>query len=265
MSWKEYAYSDWNERLFRHHFIADPPVNDQLVERVIAMPEELSLVVGDPHTPAVTIADAFVAQVRSQLPRGKESFSGYCLDYRGWTTDSAVPPRSFGMLWFTCLIAYGYPSPDLNFYQRLHLALGKKDNLQYRDGDGSPSCVPRLWAEFHEWTRKRRAAGAMVRPLSLPTDVGRRTAIGLSWFLTFPHQRDRAELAKCLWDAGLVGPGVGVRERRDGPQRNETQDRECGEDFLLGGHHASPDGLQQEVRREEIEELEPAPRHETRS
>jgi hypothetical protein len=204
--WREWTYADWNRCLLEYHFTTTGSALHDPVERIPATPDELVVVAGDATAHPSAVVSALVARIREQLPYGRESFSGYCLDYQGWSVESSDYPRFFGMLWLTCLIAYGYPRTEIPFYPRLHEAIRKKDNLQYRLGNQNPSCLPRLWEDLRAWTLARREKNANVRELLLPADVGRRTAIGYSWFLAFPHQRDRLELAKCLWERELVGP-----------------------------------------------------------
>jgi hypothetical protein len=206
VNWRECTYADWNRRLVAHHFVATGSLIDEPVERIPATPEELVVVTEDPTADPSSVVEAFVERIREQVPYGEESFSGYCLDYKGWNPESPDYPHFFGMLWFTCLVAYGYPRTEIQFYPRIYEALKKKDNLQYRLANQYPSCLPVLWADLRTWTLARREMRANIRELLLPADVGRRKAIGYSWFLAFPHHRDRLELAKCLWERELVGP-----------------------------------------------------------
>jgi hypothetical protein len=234
---------------------------DEPVERIFAVPDELAMAVGAGSADADAITDAFVNQVQLRLSKGRRSFSGFCRDYGSWSPRADGNPHFFGMLWFTCLIAYGYPNPALSFYERLHQALGKKDNLQYRGSEGNPSCLPGLWSDFADWLDRRRVKGAQLRSLSLPADVGLRTAIGFSWFLTFPHRADRAELARCLWDAGLIGPEPPitpvVRKLEQRRERFSGEFREDLDDFVgalrRGAVEAKASAFWRAVRQEAID------------
>jgi hypothetical protein len=238
LSWREWTYAEWNRRLLEHVLCGEGSILQEPVERIPATPEELLSVVQDLAAAPEEVQAAFVGAVKQQLPFGEESFSGFCLEFGAWTEKSPNYPRFFGMLWFTCLVAYGYPQPELPFYERVWAALGKKDNLQYQDGPHHPSCLPVLWRLLRDWTLNRRRAGVGIRELLLPLDVGGRKAMGFSWFLAFPHQRDRLELSKCLWESQLIGPEppiepviAALQTNRD---RFSPEFREDLDDFVKG-------------------------------
>ena len=102
------------------------------------------------------------------------------------------------MLWFTCLVAYGYPDPgEGGFHNRLtYLLLNKHDQLTQ---------LPRIWRDFRDWTHHHVRIGTSIRELVLPPEDTFRTVIGYSYFLAFPHQHDRHILAEVLDKARLVG------------------------------------------------------------
>ena len=149
------------------------------------------------------IARAFADACLSNIPSGR-SFYGFCGSELGrkrasaapWTPKSPEPPYFFAMLWFTCLVAYGYPDAEGGFYDRLWGLIGNTDSLQG---------LPDLWLEVWEWTYRRREAGEAIRILSLPPRDDFRTIIGESHFLAFPHKHDRRQIARVLVEADLVG------------------------------------------------------------
>jgi len=205
VTWKEWTYGDWNLALLQHVFRAKAKWQREPVERILAAPDELLIVVKDTSASATEVVEAFVAAARANTPRNGKTFGSFCYDYRGWTPASEAPPHFFGMLWLTCLAAHGHPDPKATFYQRMWDLLGKKDNLQRQVGDSSPVCFPPLWNDLQAWLAVRNGKGEHFRTLLLPTEVGRRTAIGQSWFLAFPHAEDRGKLARALWEEGLIG------------------------------------------------------------
>lgn len=205
VSWKEWTYGDWNLALLRHVFRASAKWQRDPVERILASPDELLTVVKDASADSTEVVEAFVAAARANTPRNGKTFSSFCFDYRGWTPSAEAPPHFFGMLWLTCLAAHGHPDPKATFYKRMWDLLGKKDNLQHHVGDSSPVCFPPLWNDLQAWLAVRNGRGEPYRTLLLPTDVGRRTAIGQSWFLAFPHAEDRGKLARALWEEELIG------------------------------------------------------------
>lgn len=205
MGWKLWNYADWNVALLRHAFGATSKWQREPVERIQATPEELLALVSDPETIADAVVAAFVSCARSNVPRRGKTFGRFCYEYNGWSPASREPPHFFGMLWLTCLAAYGYPSARLPFHERMWKLLDKTDNLQWELGEGNPICLPPLWYDLQTWLAGAHGRGDPYRTLLLPTEVGKRTGIGQSWFLTFPHADDRSKLAQALWGEGLVG------------------------------------------------------------
>jgi len=118
LDWRTWSYEEWNDCLFHYCLGAaspDPPP----VERLAATPEELVVVVGATKDEIDDVARAFVDACLSKIPSGR-SFYGYCGSDLGrrraseapWTPEADEPPYFFAMLWFTCLVAYGYPNTE---------------------------------------------------------------------------------------------------------------------------------------------------------
>jgi hypothetical protein len=84
---------------------------------------------------------------------------------------------------------------------------GRTTSFHYRTGP----CLPQLWENLAEWTRRRNAAGDPIRVLHLPPFSEYRAVIGASHFLAFPNRHDRTALARVLWERRLVGfePPIG--------------------------------------------------------
>jgi len=169
------------------------------VERIVATPHELVTVTNDPEASPDEAAARFVAVMKRELPSHGISFHSFCSDTasRGWTLKSARPPHFFAMLWLTCLVANGYPDGGADEYHgRIAGLFGRNMNLD---------CLPDLWSRLQEWTAIRAAADLRFRSLVLPPSDLYRTVIGSSWFLAFPHARDRAKLRDLLEEHDLVG------------------------------------------------------------
>lgn len=192
-AWSRWTYDAWNDQLVDYCLRAAQ--GDEVpAERLAATPEELALATGADPADAMSVASAFVQACMAQLPRGT-SFCGFCKD-NNWGPESSNVPPFFGMLWLTCLIAYGYPTAEGGFFQRLWALMGNKDHV---------ACLPDLWRDVSAWTRERKRAGSRWRELVLPPDDVFRRTIGHSHFLAFPHEHDRRRLARILIEADLVG------------------------------------------------------------
>ena len=200
--WRDWSYEEWNQRLVDYCLRANGQELDP-VERLAATPEELVLVTGSAEDEADAVARAFVDACLSNIPSGR-SFYGFCGSDLGrkrasatpWKPESPEPPYFFAMLWFTCLVAHGYPDAEGGFYDRLTGLIGNTDSLQG---------LPDLWLEVWEWTYRRNEAGEAIRILSLPHRDDFLTVIGESYFLAFPHKHDRRQIARVLVEADLVG------------------------------------------------------------
>lgn len=200
--WRTWSYEQWNRRLIDYCLGVRGREPDS-IERLAATPEELVLVANGANDEVDQIAREFAAACLANIPRGR-SFCGFCGSNLArkresavpWSPKSPHPPYFFAMLWFTCLIAYGYPDTEGGFYDRLWGLIGNTDSLHG---------LPDLWLEVWEWTYRRQEAGEPIRILSLPPKDDFRTVIGESHFLAFPHKHDRRQIAKVLVEADLVG------------------------------------------------------------
>ncbi len=200
--WRSWSYEKWNDRLIDYclrYESPDPPP----VERLAATPEELVVLVKTTHDEVDCVTRAFVDACLTRIPSGR-SFYGFCGSDLGrrrasevpWTPEAEEAPYFFAMLWFTCLVAYGYPDTKGGFYERIWALIKKEDHLQG---------LPELWWEVGEWTLRMNEADAPIRLLSLPPKDDFRTKIGESHFLAFPHKHDRQQIARVLVEADLVG------------------------------------------------------------
>lgn len=225
-AWNDWTYADWNNRLVSYCFGDDATEGTQAglkVSRLAATPEELRIVVSDDNATSDAVVDRFVEIIKQELPHGRKSFSGYCLDNqcnerewpREWTPESPNLPHFFAMLWFTCLVAYGHPDATVGFHDRLdYLILGKHDSLE---------ALPRIWESFRDWTRYQATKGRRIRELALPPKDTFRTVIGYSYYLAFPHQSDRRILAAVLANSNLTEIDPPVRLTLDTLEQNRKQ------------------------------------------
>ena len=196
--WRTWDYGAWNDRLLRYCLTSEFTRQTSRVERIPATPEELAHAVGAAAEEGQEVAGAFLSAVRAGLPVGL-GFCGFCNDKRGWTVDAPGAPHFFGMLWATCLIAYGYPATEGSYHERAVAALGKSTQEW---------CLPGLWEEVAAWTRSKAKTlepRRRYRELLLPERDDYRRNIGYSWFLAFPHRDDRRRLRRLLEAHGLAG------------------------------------------------------------
>ncbi len=233
MSWRTWSYREWNQHLLTYCLGAIKG-KTYPVGRILASPEELAQVVGDREASPEDIAAGFVIEIGKTIPTGT-SFKTFCENYRGWHPEADNPPHFFAMLWFTCLIAHGYPDGADGFHVRMERVLGKTQRA-------AMTCLPGLWHNLAAWsTRQARLDDIVYRSLVLPEPCTFRTNIGESWFLAFPHRDDEDRLEQVLSDRDLLGdelPILGVlaalkEERRF--SRSFREDLSNFEQEFLGG------------------------------
>lgn len=194
--WHAAGYADWNALLVG--YFLDASRRGSRVERIPATPEELLRAVADPTANGDQVVSAFVQAVRTELPSGK-SFCRYCFQRSTWAPDSDEPPHFFGMLWFTCLLAAGYPEGVGSFRERFRALVGTDD--QCRHGRDQRGCLNELWEMLAEWTRAHTSLSDLILP---PAD-DRMVVIGRSYYLAFPTRRDRKILGDVLEAEDLLG------------------------------------------------------------
>lgn len=205
------SYGHWNERLVAHIFGRSS--DSSPISRIPATPEELCVVAGkDPAKLTSGEIDAlvarFLADIKTELASPRRSLLRYCLHYREdaswWSPTSYQEPYFFAMLWLTCLIAYGYPTNvEGDFYARIRTALDGNVSLQ----GTALGELDDVWEDLEKWTCSRPDYRALV----LPPRSARRSIIGRSHFLAYPHRVDRIRLASVLEGAGLAGNEPPVR------------------------------------------------------
>lgn len=188
LDWRRASYLAWNERLLDYFFAAGEL--DEPVTRIAANPEELKQVVGDQDADPDELAQAFEQAFCREVPRGR-TLDTQMSHPRHIPSEEA--PHFFGMLWMTCLICWGYPKQNEgSFDVRLREVLGRGTRYHH---------LEEAWIDLAKWLDQ--APG--YRSLALPEPDGHRTRIGRSYFLAFPHGRDRVKLSEVLAEANLGG------------------------------------------------------------
>lgn len=195
--WRRATYEDWNASLAARSFALRSDGSDLLY--VPASPDELcriSLTSAENVEPEEAVA-AFVRALRRALPSGIsiERFSRDALPL--WSSSKSNPPPFFGLLWFTCLLASGYPDDDGTIQTRFKRLVGKMPDFKGTDG----RLLDALWDETAEWSARR----ADRRTLVLPQADEHRTIVGRSFLLAFPNRFDRRKLERLLNDLNVLG------------------------------------------------------------
>ncbi len=247
--WHTAGYPDWNALLVG--YFLDASRRGSSVERIPATPEELLQAIEDPDANGDAVVSAFVQAVRSELPPGT-SFCRYCFRRSTWTSSSDEPPHFFGMLWFTCLLAAGYPEGAGSFRERFRALIGTDD--QCRHGRDQRGCLNELWEKLADWTRSHASHAELILP---PAD-DRMVVIGRSYYLAFPTRRDRKVLADVLESEDLLGiepPIIPVVRAIESARNRFSDDFRAALDhfidhFLRGGRDPTDSAFWRAIRSE---------------
>ena len=201
--WQKWKEGDWNRCLLRYCFrsLGDSDTRIGVPSSV----EDLRFAVGDTKANPSELADAFVKSIINQAERHNAK-PGRLFTKRAenWNPDTPLEPPFFAFLWATCLISQGYPNPyeTGQFHMRYLRVFGAEQRSTFKS-------LKLGWEKLSQWLEQEKALGGEEhRELVLPTELGNRTNIGYSWFLSFPSRNDRAELASVIQQ--LLDDGISL-------------------------------------------------------
>lgn len=201
--WQQWKEGDWNRCLLRYCFLGLGESDTRI--GVPSSVEDLRFAVGDPKANPSELADAFVKSIISQAERNNAK-PGRLFTKRAenWNPDTPLEPPFFAFLWATCLISQGYPNPyePGQFHMRYLRVFGAEQRSAFKS-------LKLGWEKLSHWLEQEKALGGEEhRMLTLPSELGKRTNIGYSWYLSFPSRNDRAELASVIQQ--LLDDGIPV-------------------------------------------------------
>ncbi len=201
--WQKWKEGDWNRCLLRYCFLSLGESDTRI--GVPSSVEDLRFAVGDPKANPSELADAFVKSIISQAERHNAK-PGRLFTKRAenWNPDTPLEPPFFAFLWATCLISQGYPNPyeTGQFHMRYLRVFGAEQRSTFKS-------LKLGWEKLSQWLEQEKALGGKDhRELTLPTELGKRTNIGYSWYLSFPSRNDRAELASVIQQ--LLDDGIAI-------------------------------------------------------
>jgi hypothetical protein len=196
--WTGWTAAEWNRQLLLYCFVRDQSRSP--ADPLRATLEDLPLLVRDPKSDplimAQTLRNAILTEARK---KDLDPLSYMALSADRFRPGSRSLPGFFSFLWFTCLIAQGYPDADGNglFHERF-------DRLFPRANSNCLPFLPLAWERLSEWLDQGQSfEGFPYQGLELPAVDGSRKHISHSWQLAFPCLLDRRRLAREL--AGLHG------------------------------------------------------------
>ena len=196
--WLKWSVAEWNRQLLLYCFVRDQSRSP--ADPLRATLEDLPLLVrdlkADPLIMAQTLRNAILSEARK---KDLDPLSHLAVSADRFRPSSRTPPGFFSFLWFTCLIAQGYPDANGNglFHQRFDrlFPTAKPEFLPF---------LPSAWERLSEWLDQGQSfEGFPYQCLELPTVDNSRRHISHSWKLAFPSLLDRRRLAREL--AGLHG------------------------------------------------------------
>ena len=201
--WQKWKEGDWNRCLLQYCFLSLGDSDTRI--GVSSSVEDLRFAVGDPRAKPSELADAFVKSIITQAERHNVKPARlFTKRAENWNPDTPLEPPFFAFLWATCLISQGYPNPyeTGQFHMRYLRVFGPEQRSTFRS-------LKLGWEKLSQWLVQEKALGGKEhRELTLPTELGNRTNIGYSWYLSFPSRNDRAELASVIQQ--LLDDGVAI-------------------------------------------------------
>lgn len=191
--WMDWEAGEWNQQLLLYCFVRDAHRHPR--DPIRASPDDLPLLVRDPRADPEAMAQTLLGRLRWQArQQDQDVLSQLASSCRSWRLRRRSTPGFFAFLWFTCLIAQGYPdaSGDGLFHQRFARLFPRAD-LHHL------ASLHEAWELLSEWLDEGQSfEGHAYTGLELPPHDPWRRHISHSWHLAFPSLMDRRQLAASL-------------------------------------------------------------------
>jgi len=187
-AWREWSAEQWNQHLLLFCFVQDaeaPPW-----QGIRASEDELQVLVGDNDTSPMELAMTLKLALDRQARHGADvpcAAALMALQVESFRPAPAKLPPFFAFLWFTCLVAHGFPDPQMEgkFHARFDQLFGPNQQRFL-------AALPQAWEKLIRWLNLDGIfGGAPHRSLQLRPIPGNCSRIGHSWTLSFPRLADR--------------------------------------------------------------------------
>jgi len=152
------GYPEWNRRLLRHYFGAEPHGPDwhRPVTHLHVTVEDLHQTAGDPAISPSDVRASFLAMFASEH-RGRK-FSTVARDSGDWRPQALHDePPFFVHLVVSCLVATDFESEDAYSTRLNEVCANAMQN--------STEALPALWEQLRDWLENARRQGAHYRAL----------------------------------------------------------------------------------------------------
>ena len=195
LAWQQWSAEEWNRNLLLFCFVQEaqaPPW-----QGIRASEDDLPVLTGDTDTPAVDQAMALRQALGHQAALQPGSFTPAALmasQVEAYRPSARSLPPFFAFLWFTCLLAHGFPDPQLEgrFHSRFEQIFGLNQARHLQ-------ALPTGWEKLVRWLAIDGIFnGVPHRQLQLRPIPGNARRIGHSWTLSFPRLADRQLLLEQL-------------------------------------------------------------------
>ncbi len=194
-AWCQWNGEQWNQQLLLFCFVQDadaPPL-----QGIRASEDDLQTLTGDNDTSPAALAHSLLQALERQASEHPEAPTPAALMARQvqfYLPSPEKPPPFFAFLWFTCLVAHGFPDPQMEgrFHSRFEKLFSARQAHHL-------SALPDGWQKLSRWLALDGIfAGAPHRLLQLRPIPGNVRRIGHSWILSFPRLADRRLLHEHL-------------------------------------------------------------------
>lgn len=194
-AWKQWNAEEWNHQLLRFCFVQESET--EAWQGIRASEDDLPVLTGEEETSGTDQALALIRALRVRARHHQDALTPAALMAeqmeRFRPTTSNHPPY-FAFLWVTCLLAHGFPDPQMEgrFHKRFNAVFSPAQARHLR-------ALPLAWEKLARWLELDGAFGGVPhRRLQLRPVPLNASRIGHSWTLSFPRLADRRLLQEQL-------------------------------------------------------------------
>jgi len=194
-AWKQWNAEEWNRQLLLFCFVKDSQA--EAWQGIRASEDDLPVLTGDDEAAGTEQAEALLRAIKIQARVQPGSFTPASLmadQVNRFRPASPGLPPFFAFLWVTCLLAHGFPDPQMEgrFHMRFNAVFSAAQARYLR-------FLPQGWEKLSLWLAHDASfEGAPHRQLQLRPVPLNASRIGHSWTLSFPRLGDRRLLHEHL-------------------------------------------------------------------
>ena len=194
-AWKQWNAEEWSRQLLLFCFAKDAQA--AAWQGIRASEDDLPVLTGDDEAAGTEQAEALLRALETQArvqPGSVTPASLMAGQVNRFQPSSPGLPPFFAFLWVTCLLAHGFPDPQMEgrFHMRFNAVFSTAQARHLKS-------LPQGWEKLSLWLANGASFdGAPHRQLQLRPVPLNASRIGHSWTLSFPRLGDRRLLHEHL-------------------------------------------------------------------